>query len=101
MPSIKITRQSDHQAEESFSRLTKLLDHDKELRKLDPNYKCDFSKKTLSGEAKSKLFTAKLQITKSSGGSSVEVVVELPFHLALVKGMVQKTLEKKIDEALA
>jgi hypothetical protein len=101
MPTIKVERTSSLKGSDSFKLLTQLLDQDKELRKLDPHYKCDFVTETLSGVAESKLFTAKLKVFEASGGSKVELTVDLPFHLALVKGMVQRTLEKKIDETLA
>jgi hypothetical protein len=101
MPTIKVERTTTLKGADSFQRLTQLLDQDKELRKLDPHYKCQFTNETLSGVAESKLFTAKLKVLDSGSGSKVELTVDLPFHLALVKGMVQRTLEKKIDETLA
>jgi hypothetical protein len=104
MPSIRIERNTKLQGSDSFQRLTKLLDQDKELRRLDPKYVCDFDSAQMKGTAKSKLFTAKLLVLNvdagSGAGSKVELVVDLPFHLALMKGMIQKTLEKKLDEAL-
>jgi hypothetical protein len=101
MPSIKIERQSKHNAIETFQRLRQLLDQDKELRRLDPNYKCHFETENRTGRAESKLFTASLQVKEGTGGCHIELAVELPFHLALVKGMVKKTLEKKLDETLS
>lgn len=101
MPSIKIERTSKANSGETFEKLVKLLDEDRELRKLDPDYKCEFERKNLTGVAKSKLFTANLKVHESGGVSRIELVVDLPFHLALVKGLVQRTLEKKLDETLA
>ena len=101
MPSIQIRRDSSLKSSDVFQRLTRLLNEDKELRKLDPDYVCDFDPKALTGNAKSKLFTATLAVRESGTSTSMELTVDLPFHLALVKGVVQRTLEKKLDEILA
>ena len=100
MPSIKIQRESSLKGPEVFERLAKLLNEDKELRKLDPDYVCNFETAKMTGNAKSKLFTASLSVNETGGKSKMELVVDLPFHLALVKGVVQKTLEKKLDAIL-
>jgi hypothetical protein len=101
MPSIKIEKQTNKSAADSFKCISDLLSNDKDLRKLDAKYKADFDPKNMSGTAEGSMFKAKLNVKESSGGSKVEVVVDLPFHLALAKGMVEKTLQKKLDEALA
>ena len=86
---------------ECFARISNLFENDKELKKLDPELKCNFDPKSLSGTAHGKQFKAEMQVQPSQMGSSVEIKVDLPFHLTLVKGMVQKTLEKKLSSALA
>jgi hypothetical protein len=101
MPSLKIQRDSHLAPDESYKRITQLLENDKDLRKLDAKYKCQFDPTSLSGLADGQHFKAKMKISPGPNGSKVEVTVELPFHLALVKGMVEKTLAKKLDEALA
>ncbi len=78
-----------------------MLENDAELKKLDPKYVCDFNPSTLSGSAKGSQFKANMNIASAGEGSKIDIVVELPFHLALVKGLVQKTLEKKLDQALS
>lgn len=100
MPSVKVNIDSKLSAEESFKRVTSFLENDPELKKLDPKYVCNFNPSDLSGTAKGSQFKANMNVQSAGTGSKVEVVVELPFHLALVKGMVQKTLEKKLDQAL-
>lgn len=77
-----------------------MLENDAELKKLDPKYVCDFNPSDLSGSAKGSQFKANMNIESAGAGSRVQIVVDLPFHLALVKGLVQKTLEKKLDQAL-
>jgi len=101
MPSVKIEAQSQRSAADSFKRISELLSNDKDLRKLDPKYKADFNPATMSGSADGSMFKAKLSVKEDAGGSKVEITVDLPFHLALAKGMVQKTLSKKLEEALA
>jgi hypothetical protein len=68
---------------------------------LDPSYKAEFDAQTLSGSAKGSMFKANMNVKEAADGSKVELVVDLPFHLALVKGMVEKTLSKKLEEVLA
>lgn len=101
MPSIKVEKQSSLSADDSFKRISNLLSNDKDLRKLDASYKCEFNSSDLSGKADGSMFKAKMNVKQSGGGSKVEIVVDLPFHLALVKGMVEKTLQKKLEEALS
>jgi hypothetical protein len=101
MPSIKVEKQSQLSAPDSFKRISNMLNNDKDLRKLDSKYKCEFNSQDLSGTADGSMFKAKMNIKEAGGGSKVEITVELPFHLALVKGMVEKTLQKKLEEALS
>ena len=78
-----------------------MLENDQELQKLDPGYKCDFDSGNLSGSAKGKQFKANMNIKPSGEGSALELTVDLPFHLGLVKGLVEKTLQKKVDSLLS
>ena len=100
MPSVKVTRQTSLSAKESYEKITHLLENDKELQKLDPGYKCDFDASSMTGKAKGKQFKADMNISEQGDGSVVELNVDLPFHLGLVKGLVQKTLQKKVDDLL-
>jgi len=101
MPSIKVEKQCTHSASDSFKRVSNMLSNDRDLKKLDSKYKCEFNEKALTGSADGSLFKAKMAVKDSGGGSKVEITVDLPLHLALVKGMVLKTLEKKLEEALS
>ena len=101
MPSIKVEKQSKLSPADSFKRVSDMLTNDPSLKKLDPSYKSEFDAQTLSGTANGSMFKAKLNVSEVSGGSTVLVTVDLPFHLALAKGMVEKTLVKKLEEALA
>lgn len=101
MPTVKVTSDSNLTPDECFNRVTKLLDQDSELRKLDPKYVCEFDQTGRTGTASGKQFKAKMKVKPNGAGSAVEIEVELPFHLALAKGIVQRTLEKKLSTALS
>lgn len=101
MPTLKIEKQSSRAPQDTFQRISNLLENDKDLRKLDPKLSCSFDAQALSGQANGANFKAKMKVSQVSAGSMVEITVDLPFHLALVKGMVEKTLSKKLDETLA
>ena len=100
MPKVNVKKSSHLSAQESFQLVAKLLSEDSDLRKLDPKYSCDFNESTLTGKAKGSQFKADMTVKSMGQGSEIEIVVDLPFHLALVKGVVEKTLSKKMDEAL-
>lgn len=78
-----------------------MLANDPELRKLDRNYSCSFNAASMSGTATGSQFKADLRVKGLSSESEVEITVDLPFHLALAKGLVQKTLTKKLAEILS
>ncbi len=101
MPTVKVQAQTAMKSNDTFKRVSELLTNDADLRKLDSKYEVKFDEKSLSGTANGSMFKAKMNISENSGGSKVEIVVDLPFHLSLVKGMVEKTLQKKLNEALA
>ena len=101
MPKVKVKKDTSLDANETFDKISKMLEEDSQLRKLDPKYSCDFDASTLTGKASGSQFKANMTVTNSGSGSEVEIVVDLPLHLALAKGVVQKTLEKKMDEALS
>ena len=85
---------------DAFVRVKSFLDGDPDLKKLDPSYTCDFDDSALTGSANGKLFQAKMKVIESDPGSEVEIVVDLPLTLALAKGLVSRTLEKKLGESL-
>jgi hypothetical protein len=101
MPSLKVEKQTSLNANDSFKRISDLLSNDKDLKKLDSKYKAQFDAGTRSGVAEGSMFKAKLNVTEAGAGSKVVVTVDLPLTLMLMKGMVEKTLTKKLEEALA
>ena len=101
MPKVTVQKQTSLSAQEAYSKVTGLLAQNQDLKKLDPSYQCQFDEANLSGEAKGKMFTAKMKISNAAGGANVEITVELPLALTLAKGMVQKTLEKTLHEVFS
>lgn len=101
MPTLKIEKKCKLSADESFKRISNMLETDKDLHKLDPKLSCKFDAPSMTGQANGSQFKAKMKVSEDQQGSVVEISVDLPFHLALVKGMVEKTLSKKLDETLA
>jgi hypothetical protein len=101
MPKVKVESQSKHSAEETFKKIRALLESDRDLRKMDSGYVCEFNEKGLTGSAKGSKFEADMRVTAKGTGSQVEIDVSLPLLLTPVKGIVQSTLQKKIESALA
>lgn len=100
MPTVKVSAQSKFSPQECFSKVSQLLEKDPELRKLDPKYNCQFDAQKCTGTAEGKQFKAQMKVEAQGPGSQVEISIEIPFHLALAKGLIQKTLEKKLATAL-
>ena len=78
-----------------------MLSGDKDLRKLDSGYKFEADPTALTGQATGSMFKAKMIVKEEGDGSKVEITVELPFTLSLMKGMVEKQLSKKLEDVLA
>jgi hypothetical protein len=100
VPKISIEKTSALSAEDAFSKIKDFLSDDKDLRKLDSNYKCQFDEKALSGTAKGKQFEARLAVAKGSPKTKVTLEVSLPLLLTPFKGFVEKTLNQKLDAVL-
>ena len=96
MPNVKLTHKSQLDAETCFKKIEKLFESDPDLRKLDANMECDFDEDNLCGTAKGKQFNASLDIEEDGDTCLVHIVVKLPFHLALAKGVVATMLTKKL-----
>lgn len=100
MPKVKVESKSKYTATETYQKIKSLLENDKDLRRMDADYKCDFNDSGLSGCAKGGKFSANLQVTAKGEQSTVCIEVDLPLMLTPVKGVVQSTLQKKVDAAL-
>jgi hypothetical protein len=101
MPKLKVESQSKHSAAETFKKIRNLLENDKELRKMDSSYVCEFNEPAGTGTAKGGKFQADMRVTSNGTGAMVEIEVTLPLMLTPVKGIVQSTLQKKLESTLA
>lgn len=100
MPKIKVEQNTKLPPEEAFERVQNLLENDSELKKLDPAMLFEFNKSKLQGSAKGKQFSALMSVDENQGISNIIINIELPFHLGLIKGVVEKTLNDKLKDAL-
>tara|TARA_B100001248_G_C27399032_1_gene468315 strand:- start:8751 stop:9056 length:306 start_codon:yes stop_codon:yes gene_type:complete len=101
MAKIKIEQDSKLNEQDAFERLKEVLQDDPELRKLDSSYSCNFDEAKKSGTAKGSKFDASLEVKANGGGSNVKIEVKLPLMLSPFKGVVETTLRKKMEKALA
>ena len=101
MPKFKIETASKHGAQDTFTKIRNVLENDKDLRKMDASYKCEFNESAMSGKAKGSQFEANMTVKPAGEGSKVEVEVSLPMLLTPLKGVVQSTLQKKLESALS
>ncbi len=98
MPKVNVKHISQLSPEECFDKIEKLFEKDQDIRKLDANFSCNFDRDKLCGNAKSKQFKADLKVEEHDDGASVDLVISLPMHLALAKGMVKTMLTKKLEK---
>lgn len=101
MPKVKAEKSTNQSAQETFNKIKHMLESDKDLRKFDPNLACTFNEANMTGTAKGSQFKADMKVTSAGGGSRVEIEVDLPLMLTPLKGVVQSTLQKKLDSVLS
>jgi hypothetical protein len=101
MPKVKAESNTNRPPQETFNKIKQMLETDRDLRKFDPNLACTFNESDMTGIAKGSQFKANMKVTSQGAGSHVEIEVELPLMLTPVKGVVQSTLQKKLDSVLS
>lgn len=101
MPKVKVESQTGLNQAEAYSRIKNLLQNDQDLQKMDSSCKFTFDDASQTGKAKGSKFSAEMKVAGAGAGSNVTIEVDLPLMLTPVKGMVQSTLEKKLQKALA
>ena len=101
MPKFKVETTSKHPAQDTYIKIKNVLENDKDLRKMDASYKCNFNDSSMSGQAKGSQFEANMTVKSAGSGAKVEVEVTLPMLLTPLKGVVQSTLQKKLESALS
>ncbi len=101
MPKFKVESASKHSAQDTYQKIKSFLENDRDLRKMDSSYVCNFNDSSLSGSAKGSKFEAAVKVAGAGSGANVEIEVSLPLMLTPLKGVVQSTLQKKLESALA
>lgn len=101
MPKVRVESNTGLDTAEAYRRIKTLLENDADLRKMDSSCKFTFNDAGQTGSAKGSKFSAEMSVSAAGSGSSVTIEVDLPLMLTPVKGMVQSTLEKKLQKALA
>ena len=101
MPKVKVESKSGLAQAEAYSRVKSLLENDTDLQKMDSSCKFTFNDGAQTGSAKGSKFSAEMKVAAVGSGSNVTIEVDLPLMLTPVKGVVQSTLEKKLQKALA
>ena len=100
MPKFSIDHSSQLPAAEAFQKVKSFLETDGDLKKLDPKINFVFDPGKRQGTAKGSMFSAELKVESHEKNTHVEISVDLPFALMMIKGMVTKTLSQKLDENL-
>lgn len=100
MPKFKVEKTTSMNPKESFEKIKQFLSADPDLKMLDSSYKCQFEDDKLTGSAKGQKFNAALLVSPNGDQSKVEITVDLPLLLMPFKGLVENTLNKKLDKLL-
>lgn len=101
MPKVKVESNTGLNQTEAYTRIKSLLQNDADLQKMDSSCKFTFNDAGQTGSAKGSKFSAEMKVSGAGSGSNVSIEVDLPLMLTPIKGMVQSTLEKKLQKALA
>ncbi len=101
MPKVSVSHKTAITSEEAFTKIKAFFENDTDLRKIDKNIKVTFTDASKTGKATASQFTAQFDVKEATGGSTVNVTIDLPFLLTPFKGKVQETLEKKLKKYLA
>lgn len=101
MPKVTVNHQTEVPADEAFERIKNFFETDQDIRKIDPNIRITFTDTSKTGKVTASQFSGEFSVKPGSGGSTVSVLIDLPFLLTPFKGKVQETLEKKLKKYLA
>lgn len=101
MPKINIQSNSNDSADSTYSKVKDFLENLDDIKSYDPSLTLSFDDSNKTGKAQGKLFSAELQVKEQAPGCVVDLQVELPMKMGLMKGMIQKQLQSKLDKALA
>lgn len=101
MPKINIDHASSLTPAEAYIKIRKFFETDQDIRRLDPNLKCEFAESAMTGKASGNQFKMDFSVKNQGPGSLISVMVDLPLMLTPFKGKVQETIQKKLGQYLA
>lgn len=101
MPKLTVQHDSALPPQEAFSKIKTFFNGDDDIRRLDPKLQCTFQDSDMTGKATGSQFKADIAIKPSSQGSTVQVIVDLPFLLSPFKGKIEDTIKRKLTKHLA
>jgi hypothetical protein len=96
MPKINIATSTKLTPQDAFGKIKEFFAHDRDLRKFDSNYQCQFDDSRLTGRAKGTKFDAEVSVHADPGGSKIDIAINIPLMLSPFKGFVEKTIQDKI-----
>lgn len=100
MPQISLSLDSKHSQEQTFLWIKKKLSAAKDIEKNIGSFSTKSDTKKCTLELNGKKIKVLVKVKKKLTKSLVCVEVDLPFKLALLKGIIKQKLEKKISDLL-
>jgi hypothetical protein len=101
MPKINIDHPCSLAPTEAYSKIKNFFETDQDIRRLDPNLKCEFTESSMTGRAFGNQFKMDFTVKNQGPGSVISVVVDLPLMLTPFKAKVQETIQRKLGKYLA
>lgn len=101
MAKIKILSDSKYSKEETYQKIKNFLLNEPDLKKMTPDYKCNFTDASHSGTIKGTGFDAVVKVELAANTASVSIDVDLAFLLTPFKGKVEEILKRKIGKLVA
>ncbi|HEX4922995.1 MAG TPA: polyhydroxyalkanoic acid system family protein [Bdellovibrionales bacterium] len=100
MPKLKFDVETQLAPKDTFTKIKEFFSNDRDLRKLDSNYQCQFDEGRMTGTAKGSKFEAAVAVHAATAGSRVQIEINLPLMLTPFKGMVEKTVQEKLNKLI-
>lgn len=101
MPKVKIDHETSLPASDAFSKIKGFFETDPDIRRFDPNLKCEFADNKMEGKATGSQFKADIAVNSKGSGSVINLVIDLPLMLTPFKGKIQQTITQKLSQYLA
>ncbi len=100
MPKIIVQKSVNKAAQETFEKLKTFLSSDPDLKRMDSSYQCQFQDEQMTGTAKGTKFNALLNVKQNGTNSDIEIQIDLPLMMTPFKGVVESTIQNKLNKLL-